>query len=487
MEDYLQNLDSGQKEAVTSEAKRILCLAGAGSGKTRVLTSRILDLVWRKKVRPENILAITFTRNAALEMAERLAATGIATDKMWTRTFHSAGYAMIRELGQELGKKVVDEGESAKFFEMAFQRRRSKLAFGRKWREFVEETNWPEYLLWAEIFQVIGEIKTRSLKWAQIAADLAEAPEGVANFYDLAEELMIEYEKYMEERGRMDFSDLINQILGILRQDKSVRARFQERFQHILVDEYQDVNYGQVKLLELLIGQQGSLFVVGDDWQAIYGWRGGEIRYILDFEKSWKGAEKVCLPYNYRSSGVIVRSASGFIKKNKDQYGKKVKAYGPKGEKVEVWLAAKGDRPKLVVEKIKALLREGMVEEEEVMIIGRYWKHLKEYQEQLEVEGLEKVETNTIHGAKGREAEVVFVVEMISGRGGFPNIKEDPEIYRVIRPVSPREKLEEERRCFYVAVTRAKKKLFLISQEGRESSFIKELPRKYLIKVNKAR
>lgn len=495
MNDYLKKLDPGQLQASTSKSKHILCLAGAGSGKTRVLTSRVFNLVKNNNIKPENILAITFTRNAAKEMKERLLKMNVNANLMWVSTFHATAFKILRE-NYKFAKqiKIVTDKNQDKLFRLCIDKLCENKKFALAYHDYLEENNWPEYLFFEQVTQVIKECKSRSLtlrdieKRAKLIYD-----EDAKNFYRLLYLIFSYYQKYLFLHNYFDFEDLMNKAIELLISYKKVLNHYQNKFKHILVDEFQDVNFTQVKFLDLLNCEHNNLFVVGDDWQAIYGWRGGNIKYILDFKKKYKETcEAIVLPYNYRSDGYIVNSASKIILKNKRQYKKKIKPFWSFKNKILVFKAKdKRDELEFVLGEIKRLTVVGTghcpVQPRNIMILGRNWKVLAPYIEKFKSDrtGQCPVPTiTTIHSAKGMESDIVFLVGLHKGRHGFPQVKEDYEIMKVIHDSSLGERLCEERRCFYVGITRAKKILYLMTIKNRESKFVEEIPKRYLKILN---
>ncbi len=479
MRDLFSKLDPGQLQAVKSNSQHILCLAGAGSGKTRVLTSRIFYLIKKKGVRPENILAITFTRNAAQEMKERLLNMGIDARKMWCQTFHSTAFRILRENFKSAKKmKIVADKEQNKVFVNCIKSLQKNKQFALKMNDYLEENNWPEYMFIEQAVKVIKECKSRSITVPDLVKRAKEiGDEDTREFYRLVYFIFSFYQKFIFRNSIFDFEDLINKAINLLEGDEKILEKYQRKFKYILVDEFQDVNFTQVRFLDLLNYEENNLFVVGDDWQSIYGWRGGDVSYILKFKKKYgKNCEAIILPYNYRSDGNIVQAASKMIRKNRKQYRKRIKNFHEKKARIRL-IKVKNNKEELrfILGRLKKILRK--IKSDQIMIIGRNWKVLAPYIERLDKT---KIFITTIHGAKGMERDIVFIVGLHAGRHGFPHVKEDYEIMKVIRDASIGERLAEERRCFYVAVTRAKKILYLMTVKDKESKFIGEIPRRYL-------
>ncbi|MDE6302234.1 MAG: UvrD-helicase domain-containing protein, partial [Clostridia bacterium] len=293
-------LNEQQTKAVNDTEGAILVIAGAGSGKTRVLTARICRLI-EMGVSPYNILAITFTNKAAAEMKERIE-KAIGSSSVWTSTFHSMCARMLRYDGDKLGYDkdftIYTEQESSRLIKRILQDVPS--ADVKKYGEY----------LWH-----ISNAKTKSL----LPSDYYHE---IKNSVNNANEIALVYRRYEEELKRcncMDFDDLLLKTADLFEQFPDVLAKYQERFKYIHVDEFQDTNVLQYKLVKLLAGGSGNLFVVGDEDQSIYSWRGAEIRNILDFPKDFKGAKVYKLEQNYRSTTSILRAANNVIKYNENR------------------------------------------------------------------------------------------------------------------------------------------------------------------------
>ncbi len=487
MFNLLKNLDSGQREAVISSSKHILCLAGAGSGKTRVLTSRIYYLVYKLNINPENILAITFTKNASIEMKERLKSLKIDINKIWCKTFHSTSYYILKEINAKGSLNILNEAKQDGILQYIIKKLSENKEFSYKMARFKEENNWPDYLFHEEVLKIIHECKNYSISPQEIVKRCKrERNQDTLEFYRLFYVIYLKYCQFMTQNKFYDFSDLILKSIKLLKNNPKLLKYYKHKFKYILVDEFQDVNYPQVQLISLLKGKNNNLFAVGDDWQSIYGWRGSDVSFILKFKKIFKENNKVItLPYNYRSDSYIVRAASKFIYKNRYQCKKKIKSHHPKLNKIKIFRGKNEEDNILFVTKaIKKIIKHG-ISPDNIMILGRNWKNLNIYIKNLPKLNLKNIKINTIHGSKGLESDIIFLVGLYRGRGGFPYIKEDHEIMKVIKKTPLKLRLEEERRCFYVGMTRARKLLFLITEKDHESRFIGEIPRRYCKEVSK--
>lgn len=308
--------------------------------------------------------------------------------------------------------------------------------------------------------------------------------ERVRVFYDLAIPVMNGYREYCINKSYLDFDDLIIRAIQSLEQNPELKKVYQERFKYILVDEFQDVNSLQVKLLELLLTPDTQLFCVGDDWQSIYGFRGSEVDYIVNFEKHFHPATVIKLDVNYRSTQTIVGASNEVIRKNKFQVDKEIKAFKQTPSKIQIYRAKdmEDDGVKYLVDTISGLQQQGL-NAEDILILYRRSKMFYPFREALKFAGL-RVTARTIHASKGLEAKVVFIIGLTDGYGGFPDIWLDDVVFRVVKDVKYDMLMEEERRLFYVALTRAKDELFLITELGSESRFLDEIPGTFL-SVNK--
>jgi DNA helicase II / ATP-dependent DNA helicase PcrA len=319
----LSQLNPAQLDAVTHTEGPLLILAGAGSGKTRVLTHRISYLLDEGFATPDEILAITFTNKAAKEMKDRVALlVGDESRKMWVSTFHAFCARILRIHAEKLGYKreftIYDSADQVRLV------RRCIVEAGKDPKRFNPKS-----------FQ--AQISSaKNLLWD--ANDFLRSTEGymaenVAEVYDL-------YQKRLYENNAMDFDDLIMQTVALLEVFPEVRDRYQRRFKYIHVDEYQDTNHAQYRLVSILAGAQRNLCVVGDDDQSVYSWRGADIRNILDFERDYPEAKVVKLEQNYRSTQTILNAANAVVANNASRKAKELWTAGEEGERVRVFTAA---------------------------------------------------------------------------------------------------------------------------------------------------
>ncbi|HZZ85839.1 MAG TPA: UvrD-helicase domain-containing protein [Anaeromyxobacteraceae bacterium] len=316
----LSTLNPPQREAVTTTEGPLLVLAGAGSGKTRVIAHRVAHLIERG-VDPERILAVTFTNKASGEMRERVTQlAGPPGADVFVSTFHSFGLWLLKEEHKAAGLPrrfaILDASDQL-------------ASLKRCMREVkVDDRSFDPQ----RVLALISKAKNALRKQPQ-----AKAAGG--DDYDLvAAEVFPRYELALKAQRAVDFDDLISRPVRLLRGDEAVLRKYQDHFQYLLVDEYQDTNRCQLELLKLLAGERMNVCAVGDDDQAIYGWRGAEVRNILRFERHFPGAREVRLEQNYRSTGRILACANGVIGKNASRKEKKL--WTAAGEGAPVQLAA---------------------------------------------------------------------------------------------------------------------------------------------------
>jgi DNA helicase-2/ATP-dependent DNA helicase PcrA len=338
IERLLAGLNPPQREAVKHGEGPLLVLAGAGSGKTRVLTHRIAYLLATGAARPGEILAITFTNKAAAEMRERVGQLiGRSVRAMWVTTFHSACARMLRadaeRLGYSRGFTIYDESDSLRMLKRCL-------------RELgVDPKRYPPRAIRSQISGAKNQL---------IDADTYAETQGSV-FEEVVAEAFPLYEKRMLEANAMDFDDLLVRTVNALELFEEVRERWRRTFRHVLVDEYQDTNHAQYRLLQLLASEHGNLMVVGDEDQSIYGFRHADIRNILDFEQDFPEAASVKLEQNYRSTQTILSAANAVVERNRERRPKRLWTEIEGGEQVQLselgdeheearWVAAEIER-----------------------------------------------------------------------------------------------------------------------------------------------
>ena len=314
---YLSRLNPEQRQAVEHFEGPILVLAGAGSGKTRVLTTRIARLIHEHGVDPAAILAVTFTNKAAGEMRERIRRLLEKEPAgMWVGTFHAIGARLLRRHALQLGWSPNFSIYDADQTEREVKRVLERLGLSPK--------KWHPQAVKGAISGAKNQLVDPTA-YAQLAADV---------FTRVVADVYPEYQKSLREQNAFDFDDLLVKPVELFENQPVLLGRYRERFSFLLVDEYQDTNRAQYRFLHLLATAHGNLMVVGDDDQSIYGWRGADIRNILDFEKDFPDAEVIRLEQNYRSTGRILAAANAVIAQNVRRKGKTLRTVAGPGERL---------------------------------------------------------------------------------------------------------------------------------------------------------
>ncbi|MBP3223109.1 MAG: DNA helicase PcrA [Actinomycetaceae bacterium] len=341
----IEGLNVQQKEAVEYEGPSLLVIAGAGSGKTRVLTSRIAYLISSAKAQPYDILAITFTNKAAREMRERLEnMLGKGARSMWISTFHSACVRILREQHEKAGLRssftIYDSQDSQRLIKNITQ------------EQGIDNKGLTPKVLALKISDLKNDLVTPdiALQYAQTRDDVT-----VASVYK-------EYQRQLVQAHAVDFDDLIMKTVLLIQNNEEVRNYYRNRFRYVLVDEYQDTNHAQYVLIKELVGgihdeMRSSLTVVGDADQSIYAFRGATIRNIEEFEKDFSDAHTVVLEQNYRSTQAILSAANAVIAHNEGRHAKKLWTDQGQGEKIVGYVAdSENDEAYFVVDEIQNLI-----------------------------------------------------------------------------------------------------------------------------------
>ncbi|MBD3236077.1 MAG: AAA family ATPase, partial [Candidatus Eisenbacteria bacterium] len=324
--DLLQDLNPVQREAVLAPGGAMLLLAGAGSGKTRVLTRRIAHLIRRQGVSPARILAVTFTNKAAGEMRGRVETLlGHPTRGLWIGTFHSICLRLLKRHAEAAGYapnlSVFDDDD-----QLTLLRRLLK-------QEGLE--NRPRRA--REMRGIISRAKNRALDPPALERE-TPTPAG-----QLAARIYAQYQQELRRQNAVDFDDLLMEAERLLREQVPIAAHYAEQFQHVLVDEFQDTNHVQFRLVERLARGHRNIFVVGDDDQSIYGWRGADIRNILDFQQRFPDAQVLYMEQNYRSTQAILDFANAAIARNAGRWPKRLWTERAGGDLPDLFLAEDED------------------------------------------------------------------------------------------------------------------------------------------------
>ncbi|RXT26352.1 ATP-dependent DNA helicase [Bosea sp. Tri-39] len=365
---YLQGLNPEQRLAVEATDGPVLVLAGAGTGKTRVLTTRIAHLIATNRAFPSQILSVTFTNKAAREMKERVAhlVGPVAEGMPWLGTFHSISAKLLRRHAELLDLRsdftILDTDDQVRLMKQVIQ------------LEGIDEKRWPGRML-------AGFIDS----WKNRGLAPKDVPPGEAGVFANGKggKLYAAYQDRLKTLNAVDFGDLLLHCLTLFREHPDVLATYHERFRYILVDEYQDTNVAQYLWLRLLAQGRRNIACVGDDDQSIYGWRGAEVDNILRFEHDFPGATVVRLERNYRSTGHILATASKLIARNEGRLGKTLRTEDEAGEKVTITGAWDSqEEARLISDEVEAMQSKGE-NLAEVAILVRISAQMREIEERF--------------------------------------------------------------------------------------------------------
>jgi DNA helicase II / ATP-dependent DNA helicase PcrA len=339
----LEPLNPTQLDAVRRTEGPLLILAGAGSGKTRVLTHRVAYLIDQGLAAPEEVLAITFTNKAAREMKDRVALlVGPDSRRMWVSTFHAFCARILRVHAEKLGYKreftIYDGADQVRLV------KRCIVELGKDPKRFNPRSFQAQISAAKNVLMAPDDFLRNTEGYIA---------ENVAEVYDL-------YQRRLYENNAMDFDDLIMQTVALLELFPEVRERYQTRFKYIHVDEYQDTNHAQYRLVNILAAAHRNLCVVGDDDQSVYSWRGADIRNILDFERDYPEAKVVKLEQNYRSTQTILDAANAVVANNASRKAKELWTAGDEGDRIRVFAASdEYAEARFVVSEIERLMDGG--------------------------------------------------------------------------------------------------------------------------------
>lgn len=438
----MEGFNKQQSRAAEGVGGVELVIAGAGSGKTRTLIGKIISIVRTPGFDPGNLLLLTFSRKAAEEIRERAEKeAGFSGSEMFAGTFHSFAYKIIRDYSSELVSLSDFTGKPS-----------------------IIEQKERENFIFSEIKRDLHRFKGLP---GQAVYDIINKKEGIngrlltrLNSFDLHEEIekiRQSFKKYKADNNLIEFDDMMHYAALIIRSNSHIRSELQNRFRYILVDEFQDTSDDNFELISLLLSEnKPNFFAVGDDWQSIYGFRNSNINYILNFRKYFPSAVVHRLTVNYRSRKEIVNVANRFILKNKNRTRKKLVSFTGAGGAVNNRFCSNA------FDEISEITRIAMSENSEMIAVlyrnnsqGRFIKkHMKE-------SVLEKLELMTIHASKGLEFDVVILAGISD--------------YVIPDKMSD---IEEERRLMYVALTRARERLYILSHSDERDNpprFFKEL------------
>lgn len=371
--DLLKGLNKEQSEAVLHVNGPLLILAGAGSGKTRVLTHRIARLIYEENVHPASILAITFTNKAAREMKDRVEKlVGVMSESIWISTFHST---CIRILRRDIDKVGFDR--SFVIFDTADQQTVIKDCL----KELnLNDKNFPPKSMLEAIGRAKDELIEPGTYTKMHAADFRMSK--VAQIYEL-------YQKKLRQNNALDFDDIIMMTIKLFLDNPPVLEFYHRKFRYVLVDEYQDTNTAQYSLISLFAQDSRNLCVVGDDDQSIYGWRGANIRNILDFEKEFRDCKVIKLEQNYRSTQTILDAANHVIKNNTGRKDKKLWTENDQGNKIQCYQADnEHDEAMFITNEIRKITRDEEKSYKDFAILYRINAQSRVLEEMLMREGI---------------------------------------------------------------------------------------------------
>ncbi|MFN9338051.1 MAG: ATP-dependent helicase, partial [Candidatus Kapaibacterium sp.] len=351
----LGQLNPTQRQAAETTDGPVLIIAGAGSGKTRVLTFRVAHLI-QKGVLPQSILALTFTNKAASEMKARISALvdPLLAKKVWAGTFHSIFARILRIEAELIGYdstfSIYDADDS--------------LSIIRACMNYAGVST--QQITAQSIRGKISHAKNQMIGWQQFSADAASINDR------LAAKVYQEYEKRLKANNAMDFDDILLSMIHVLRLFPDVRDKYNDRFRYVMVDEYQDTNRAQYTAIRLLTEKHSNICVVGDDAQSIYRWRGADIRNILEFQKDYPEVKTIRLEQNYRSTKTILDAANGVIKNNRKQLKKTIWTDNNEGELITVMPAeTERDEAEMIVNSIQSEIRRNDYEYKDFAVLYR--------------------------------------------------------------------------------------------------------------------
>ncbi len=481
---FLDRYNDEQKKAIISVKQNILCIAGAGSGKTSVLVKRIEFLIKFKSADPKKILAITFTRKARQEMESRLSRSGILGVQV--ETFNSFCEKILQKYSHLIytsQTRVMSYADKIMALSFALNDIGITLeaATGRYFSDNHKKNKEQHQLgniFMNDCFSVLEYFKSKNQELGDFSEGLDRENAETAK---IISKVCKNLETHMNIQGLRDYVDQILDAINFFSKNKTLVPEFD----NILVDEYQDVNAMQIKLLDLLIEKNSktNLFAVGDPRQSIFGWRGSDIGYILKFEEKYPGGEIIHLVKNYRSSGKIVEFMNHSIK---DMKVPDLEACNCAESEIKLLdFDSENSEYEYVLKEIRNFLKSGSMGSD-IFVLARTNRQLNELSNKLKVAGIgHVVKTDelrkpvvgnfgdvtlaTIHAIKGLEARVVFIIGC--NELNFPcKASDHPVIEMVKMGMRDYDKEEEEKRLFYVAISRAKEKLFL-SYSGKKPTY----------------
>lgn len=411
-----------------------LVIAGAGTGKTKTLVEKVNNVIAAATARPENMLILTFSRKAADEIKERIKShTGDSAEKISAGTFHSFCLRLLRENQDEFIKAFSFD----RFPDILDEDKREELKLSLIKDSLDKFLGLPVRVIYglSENMDSLDKKTGKKLKQLGIISHLFSLNKRFSDF--------------KRDRGLLDFGDMMDYAIKMLEGNKSIRDRVQRKYKYIFVDEFQDTSEDNFQLLKLLINDNDpSLFMVGDDWQSIYGFRGSKIDYIIKARRYFPGLEIYKLKVNYRSRKEIVKLSNAYIRNNKYKTRKKLKSHKGRGGAVKDYIVNGRDQE---IRLIRDIIQNGAGDFKDIAVLYRNnWQGdiISKGLQDIDASVKEKLKLMTIHSSKGLEFDRVIIAGISDEI--IPDQSND---------------IEEERRLLYVALTRAKERLYIIHHE----------------------
>lgn len=474
-------LTKEQRQAVIRNNDRNLVLAAAGTGKTSVIVAKVLDLIDRKQAKPTDILVLAYNTAAAKELRERLAqraeSAQIAMDQYPSiMTFHALGRMLLQQSDIPIHLSVFVQDSSkleawlANWLNARFGNHSEKL-FG-----FIDISKKPHFDGVDSALKCLQAIRTERLDQQGIRARLKAA--GISKSKEQAELLWELVQAYCDElldQEAIDFNDMIIRAIEVTEQQQ-----FKPLWSHLLIDEFQDISGARIELVKTLVkyGPQPCLTAVGDDWQAIYRFAGGKLELTTQFDTLVGSNTKTRLQKTFRYNNSIADLAGRFVMKNPEQFKKQIKTHHIVTQSQVYLLDSRTAQNENEIE-VRALQTVATIRKHDpdgmIAVLGRYRYLLNNAQKTIAKNYSENIEYWTFHGAKGLEADYCILLGFFKGKVGFPNQSKGDEMLEALLPTMDSYPHSEERRLFYVALTRARNKVYIIADSAATSEFIEEL------------
>lgn len=482
-------LDREQRKSIYDPARFNLVVAGAGSGKTTTILGKILYLLQSGFASPPEILVLSFTHDSATELRERFLREYYQTfaeqillrksppPDITIETFHSLALKLLRKLWPDFSVTTNEIGDEQSVSEID----------NNPVSDFDSVSGSDELTIQTSIIREFLDLHELDSITLSLIASKFSSPDYSELFLTVSEKYQRELSSLLEKH-QTTFSGLIKLAIRYLRS-----GQIKTRFRYIIVDEYQDLSVLRQEFLRLLLeSSQANLFAVGDDWQAIYGFSGSRVDFTLNFRRFWGDFSLHRISKTYRFGPTLARLSSGFIMQDHTQIRKQIQSQ--KEDALEPVVEISGDSERLDLEVLTHYF-ESLPRDSSILLLGRFqidrFRLLHCTQFKLTSDGIEfharpdlKIRFLTVHQSKGLEADYVIILNNREAKLGFPAHVKDPPLKAELIKIAEELGLDqvsvnEERRLFYVALTRAKKQVILLTVDGKESSFIKELRRKF--------